>query len=33
MASNSDRETSEFYAQRAVAEAWTRPVLQAMVAS
>jgi predicted nuclease of restriction endonuclease-like (RecB) superfamily len=28
-----DRETSEFYAQRAVAEAWTRPVLQTMIAS
>ena len=28
-----DRETSEFYAQRAVAEGWTRPVLQTMIAS
>ena len=28
-----DRETSEFYAQRAVAERWTRPVLQTMIAS
>jgi predicted nuclease of restriction endonuclease-like (RecB) superfamily len=28
-----DRETSEFYAQRAIAEGWTRPVLQAMIAS
>src|SRR3984957_5441461 len=28
-----DRETSEFYAQRAVAEAWTRSVLQTMIAS
>jgi predicted nuclease of restriction endonuclease-like (RecB) superfamily len=28
-----DRESSEFYAQRAVAEGWTRPVLQSMIAS
>ena len=28
-----DRETAEFYAQRAVAEGWTRPVLQSMIAS
>jgi predicted nuclease of restriction endonuclease-like (RecB) superfamily len=28
-----DQETSEFYAQRAVAEGWTRPVLQSMIAS
>jgi predicted nuclease of restriction endonuclease-like (RecB) superfamily len=26
-----DRETSEFYAQRAVSEGWTRPVLQTMI--
>jgi predicted nuclease of restriction endonuclease-like (RecB) superfamily len=29
----SDQETAEFYAQRAVAEGWTRPVLQSMIAS
>jgi len=28
-----DRQTAEFYAQRAVAEGWTRPVLQSMIAS
>ena len=28
-----DRETAEFYARRAVAEGWTRPVLQSMIAS
>jgi predicted nuclease of restriction endonuclease-like (RecB) superfamily len=28
-----DQETSEFYAHRAVAEGWTRPALQAMIAS
>jgi predicted nuclease of restriction endonuclease-like (RecB) superfamily len=28
-----DRETSEFYARRAAAEGWTRPVLQSMIAS
>ena len=28
-----DRETAEFYVQRAVAEGWTRPVLQSMIAS
>ena len=28
-----DRTTSEFYAQRAVAEGWTRPVLQTTIAS
>lgn len=28
-----DRETSEFYAQRAASEGWSRPVLQTMIAS
>ena len=28
-----DRETAEFYAQRAVTEGWTRPVLQSMITS
>ena len=28
-----DQETSEFYARRAIAEGWTRPVLQSMIAS
>jgi predicted nuclease of restriction endonuclease-like (RecB) superfamily len=28
-----DQETSDFYAQRAAAEGWTRPVLQTMIAS
>jgi predicted nuclease of restriction endonuclease-like (RecB) superfamily len=28
-----DRETSEFYAQRAASEGWTRPALQAMIAN
>jgi predicted nuclease of restriction endonuclease-like (RecB) superfamily len=28
-----DRQISEFYAQRAIAEGWTRPVLQSMIAS
>jgi predicted nuclease of restriction endonuclease-like (RecB) superfamily len=29
----SGRETAEFYAQRAAADGWTRPVLQTMIAS
>jgi hypothetical protein len=28
-----DQQTAEFYAQRAIAEGWTRPVLQSMIAS